>query len=311
VSRANAGVTSILLRFRRVPGPRVSVIVPVYNRPAFVRQAIDSALAQECRGGAEIVVVDDGSTDETPDVLASYGRRIRVVRQENGGVARARNAGFAAARGEFFALLDSDDIWLPGKLDAQVALLDASPDAGFAHSDVAEFFEDGSPQRKWTRRPAIVSGSALRVLLRRNVVHTMTVMLRRRAIEEVGDFDPRYPPCEDWDLWLRIAEHRPIVGDARAWVRTRVHSGGISANPLVVYTQACDLLAAAALRLAARKSPDVRFARRQAARWCVKLGRRLVRAGWPKEGEAAFRRAIGLHPLGRLDVFVAKMSPKR
>jgi glycosyltransferase involved in cell wall biosynthesis len=293
-----------------VPTPRVSVIVPVYNRPVFVRQAIDSALAQDCPGGFEVVVVDDGSTDETPDVLASYGDKIRLVRQANGRVARARNAGFAAARGEYFALLDSDDIWLPGKLAAQVALLDAHPQAGFAHSDVQEFFEGGR-QKEWTRRPPVSSGDVLRLLLRRNFVHTMTVMLRRVAVEEVGDFDPRYPPCEDWDLWLRISEHREIVGDPRAWVRTRVHEGGISADPIVVYTQACDVLAAAALRLAARESPHARFARRQASRWCVKLGRRLVRAGFEKEGAAAFARAVSLHPLGRVDVMLAKLSPKR
>ena len=293
-----------------MPAPRVSVIVPVFNRPAFVRQAVDSALTQNCPGGFEVVVVDDGSTDETPEVLATYGDRIRVVRQENGGVARARNAGFAAARGEYLALLDSDDIWLPGKLAAQTALLDAHPEAGFAHSDVEEFFE-GGVRKEWTRRPVIESGDVLRALLRRNFVHTMTVMLRRVAIEEVGDFDPHYPPCEDWDLWLRIAEHRAVVGDQRPWVRTRVHEGGISADPIVVSTHGCDVLAAAALRLAARQSPLGRFARRQASRWCVKLGRRLVRAGYPREAQAAFRRAVELHPLGRVDVFLAKLSPKR
>jgi len=294
-----------------VSDPRVSVIVPVYNRPVFVRQAIESALLQDCPGGFEVVVVDDGSTDETPDVLASFGDAIRVVRQKNGGVARARNAGFAAAKGEFFALLDSDDVWLPGKLAAQIALLDANSEAAFAHSDVLEFFEGDGPQKPWTRRPEIVSGHALTTLLRRNVVHTMTVMIRRRAVEEVGDFDPRYPPCEDWDLWLRTSEHRPIVGDSRAWVRTRVHAGGISADPIVVSTQGCDVLAAAATRLAARESPLARFARRQASRWCVKLGRRLVHAGRADEARHAFRRAVSLHPMARVDVFLAKLSPKR
>src|SRR5262249_16987777 len=146
------------------------------------------------------------------------------------------NAGFAAARGEYFALLDSDDIWLPGKLAAQVALLDAHPQAGFAHSDIEEFFEGGR-RTEWTRRPAIDSAAVLQAPLRRNLAHTTPVMLRRVAIEEVGDFDPRYPPCEDWDLWLRICEHRPVAGDSRAWVRTRVHEGGISADPIVVTTQ--------------------------------------------------------------------------
>lgn len=290
--------------------PRVSVIVPVYNRPVYVRQALDSALAQSCPGGFEVVVVDDGSTDETPEVLASFGEAIRVVRQRNGGAARARNAGFAAARGEYLALLDSDDIWLPGKLAAQVELLDAHPDAAFTHSEVDEFFEDGSA-RAWTRRPVIASGDILRTLLRRNVVHTMTVMLRRRAIEEVGDFDPRYPPCEDWDLWLRICERRSVVGDERTWVRTRVHEGGISADPIVVYTQGCRVLEAAAMRLEARGASLAGFARRQASRWHVKLGRRLAREHRAGEADAMFRHAIDLHPIGRIHVWLAKLAPKR
>ena len=186
----------------------------------------------------------------------------------------------------------------------------AHQEAAFAHSDVEEFFEDG-PQKAWTRRPEIVSGDALRVLLRRNVIHTMTVMLRRLAIEEVGDFDPRFPPCEDWDLWLRVVERRTIVGDPRPWVRTRVHEGGISADPIVVYTQACDVLAAAAMRLAARRSPHASFARRQASRWCVKLGRRLARAGDDREAQAMFRRAVEMHPLARVIVMLARLSPKR
>ena len=292
-----------------MPEPRVSVVVPVYNRPAYVREAVDSALAQRCPGGFEIVVVDDGSTDETPQVLASYGSLIRVVRQANGGVARARNAGFAAARGEYFALLDSDDVWLPGKLAAQVALLDAHPQAAFAHSDVEEFFEDG-PSRSWTRRPEIVSGDALRVLLRRNVIHTMTVMLRRVAIEEVGDFDPRYPPCEDWDLWLRLAERFPFAADPAPRVRTRVHEGGISSDPIVVYTQGCRVLAAAATRLTAAGRPEGPFARREAARWHVKLGRRLARAGRRTEADAAFAGAVALHGAARIDVALARLFPK-
>ena len=118
---------------------RVSVIVPVYNRAGFVAEALRSALDQECPGGMEIVVVDDGSSDDTPAVLAALAEEhpeIRVLRQENAGPAHARNHAMREARGEFLAPLDSDDIWLPGKLASQVALLDAHPDAAFAHSDL-------------------------------------------------------------------------------------------------------------------------------------------------------------------------------
>jgi len=291
--------------------PRVSVIVPVYNRPAFVGEAIGSALAQECPGGLEVVAVDDGSTDETPRVLADLAAadaRVRVIRQENAGPAHARNRAMREARGELLALLDSDDAWLPGKLAAQVALLDAHPGAAFAHSDVDEFWEDG--EGAWTRRPPIVSGDVLRTLLRRNVIHTMTVVLRRSVIEEVGDFDPDYPPCEDWDLWLRICARHPVVGDPERRVRVRVHDGGISSDPLVVYRQATRLLAAAAERLRDEGHAAARYARRQAAYWHVKYGRRLARAGRGDEASAAYATASGLHPIGRLGALRARLFPR-
>ena len=98
--------------------PAVSVIIPTYDRCGFLRQAIESVLAQTCPAD-ELIVVDDGSTDDTPDMLADYGNRIRVIRQSNRGVSAARNTGIRQSRGQFIALLDSDDYWLPQKLAAQ------------------------------------------------------------------------------------------------------------------------------------------------------------------------------------------------
>lgn len=286
--------------------PRVTVLVPVFNRPRYVKEALESVLPQECEGGFEVLVVDDGSTDETPDVVRAFGDPVRVIRQDNAGPAVARNRGLREARGEFVALLDSDDVWLPGKLAAQVELLSARPEAVFLHSDVEEFFED-DPERRWKNRPLVLDGQVHRELLRRNHVHTMTVVLRREAVLAVGGFDAEYPPCEDWDLWLRLTENAPVVGDPVPRVRVRIHEGGISSDPIVVYTQAARLLAAAAERLAAAGHADADFARRQAARWNVKLGRRLARAGRGDEADAAYERAIALHGLARLQVWHARL----
>ncbi|MCG3136093.1 MAG: hypothetical protein HMLKMBBP_03909 [Planctomycetes bacterium] len=297
------------------PRPRTSVVVPVFNRPVFVKEAIESALAQECPGGHEVVVVDDGSTDRTPEVLASFGGRIRAFRQANAGPAVARNRAVAESRGEYVAFLDSDDVWLPGKLDAQVRILDAHPEACLVHSEVAEFFEEGEP-RRWTRRPELLGGRVLLELARRNFVHTMTVLARRSCLDAVSSgpaapFDPAYPPCEDWDLWLRLAERWAFVADPEPRVRTRVHEGGISSDPLVVYAQGCRALAAAADRITRSGSDAAPAFRAEAARWHVKLGRRLVRAERRAEAKAAFTKAVELAPSARWQVLLARLFPKR
>ena len=110
--------------------PTVSVIIPAFNAGWCVRKAIDSVLAQDY-ADSEVIVVNDGSTDDTAAVLASYGSAIRLIDQPNGGMSNARNAGIRAARGEFLAFLDSDDWWLPGKLTQQVELLRRHPELGF------------------------------------------------------------------------------------------------------------------------------------------------------------------------------------
>ena len=110
----------------------ISVIIPAYNYARYLAEAIDSALGQTY-APLEVIVVDDASTDDTPRVLAAYGQRIRAIRQPNGGAGAARNTGIAAARGEYVAFLDADDVWLPRKLELQMALFDADPALGLIH----------------------------------------------------------------------------------------------------------------------------------------------------------------------------------
>ena len=113
--------------------PRVSVIIPAYNADRYIAEAINSIFSQSYQD-YEIIVVDDGSTDSTPEILQSYGSRIHSISQTNGGMAAARNLGIAAAKGELIALLDHDDIFLPDKLPAQVACFDSHPGVGLVNS---------------------------------------------------------------------------------------------------------------------------------------------------------------------------------
>jgi glycosyltransferase involved in cell wall biosynthesis len=182
--------------------PQVSVIVPTYNRAWCLREAVDSVLAQEFKR-FELIVVDDGSTDETPALLQEYGDSIRGLCQKNRGVSAARNAGIAAARGDLIAFLDSDDIWLRGKLACQVEFFRQHPDAFICQTEEL-WVKNGrrmNPGRRHRKRGGMIFEPSLELCL----VSPSAVMLRKALFDHVGRFDERLPACEDYDLWLRVS----------------------------------------------------------------------------------------------------------
>jgi glycosyltransferase involved in cell wall biosynthesis len=187
------------------------VIIPTYDRRELVQRAIDSVLAQT-REVAEIIVVDDGSTDGTGNALsARYGNRIRYVRQENAGVSAARNRGLALANGRFLALLDSDDIWMPEKTERQVAWLEAHPDFGMVVCDVLRTDADRNAIDRFRRREQIrEDGWALCDLLRHPALVPASAMLRHEVYEDVGGFDTTLATAEDLDFHLRVARRWKI-----------------------------------------------------------------------------------------------------
>jgi GT2 family glycosyltransferase len=186
----------------------VSVVIPTFNRCGLVREAVASVCAQ--RGAeCEIIVVDDGSTDDTATALENeFGGCVRMLRTENCGVAAARNLGVASSRGELIAFLDSDDLWLPGKLAAQLAFFAANPEAEICQTEEM-WIRDGVRVNPcaYHRKP---SGDIFAASLRLCLVSPSAVMLRRELFERVGGFDERFPVCEDYDLWLRIARDTPV-----------------------------------------------------------------------------------------------------
>jgi len=187
--------------------PRVSVIIPTYNRGWTIERTVDSVLAQTFRD-FELIVVDDGSQDDTADILAGYGTDIRVIRQPNAGVSAARNTGIRAAGGEFIAFLDSDDYWLPEKLHVQIAYLDAHPAAVICQTEEI-WIRNGKRvnPKKVHKKP---SGRIFRASLALCLVSPSAVMLRRELFDEIGGFDETLPACEDYDIWLRISAHYPV-----------------------------------------------------------------------------------------------------
>ena len=187
--------------------PRVSVIIPTFDRGWCLREAVDSALAQEFTN-FELIVVDDGSTDGTAELLEAYRPKVRLLRQANRGVSAARNRGIAAARGELIAFLDSDDLWLPQKLATQVEFFRAHPEALIAQTEET-WVRNGrrvNPGKRHRKRSGMIFEPSLDLCL----VSPSAVMVRRELFDRVGLFDEGLPACEDYDLWLRVSCCIPI-----------------------------------------------------------------------------------------------------
>ncbi len=189
--------------------PTVSVIIPTYNYGRFVTEAVDSVLAQT-HPDREIIVVDDGSSDDTPQRMAPYADRVRYLRQANQGPSASRNNGIAAARGEFVAFLDADDIWHPQILEAQLSYLGAHPEVALVATDCTL-----DRPAAWPALPASLADIATPVTLDELVIHSRFgicgVIIRKAHLDEVGCFDARLKAAEDRDLWLRLADRFRIA----------------------------------------------------------------------------------------------------
>lgn len=205
----------------------VSVIIPAYNAAPFISQAIESALAQT-GVAVEVIVVDDGSVDQTPAKLAAFGAQIRVIRQANAGIGLARNRGAAMARGTWLAFLDADDEWLPAKLSRQLAQIGT---AELGYTDRWNFGErQGLPERL-SQSMSLYQGDVFEPLLLGNCLTISSVIIKRHRFEALGGFDPAMRGNEDWDLYLR---HCGMGGQialcAEPLTRYRIHGGSLSRN---------------------------------------------------------------------------------
>ncbi|MFN0088091.1 MAG: glycosyltransferase [Blastocatellia bacterium] len=201
----------------------VSVIIPAYNAEGYLAETIESALAQT-RPPFEIIVVDDGSEDRTLEVARRYAPRVRAIRKPNGGPASARNEAMRNASGEYLAFLDSDDLWVPDKLEEQVAFLDRHGDVGLVYGQALMFTQHGA-ERAFGRRIGFTEDPSFRLLLYGDFIPNSTVMIRRSCAEAVGPLNERREliAVEDYEYWMRIARRFPIAGISRplAWYRIR------------------------------------------------------------------------------------------
>jgi glycosyltransferase involved in cell wall biosynthesis len=217
---------------------RVAVVIPVYNGADFIARAARSTLEQSHRP-AEVIVVDDGSTDRTLDALAEFGNAVHVISIPNGGVSNARNIGIRASDSQFVAFLDADDVWERDKLRHQLQAFVQWPELGFSCCDFLMITPDGTSSSHFgafRNDPGLVfdqplPGSALPQLIKRNFVGTSSnVVVRRDVLDRAGLFDPRFRQAEDYDLWLRCAFSARFLLQSAPLVKKFGHDGNLTNN---------------------------------------------------------------------------------
>ena len=277
--------------------PVVSVVVPAYNVAWCIGRAIDSVLAQDFRP-CELIVVDDGSTDETAQVLAAYGGALRAIHQPNRGMSAARNAGIRSARGMYIAFLDADDWWLPGKISRQVELMQRRPEIGFCST--AARVEDGEGRLLNLWRCTHASTHILETLFAQNAAIAggcSAVIVRRTLFDRVGLFDETLGGFEDPDLWMRLAavSGYACIDETLAVILRR--EGSVSRN--------LESMRSAALRSMRRNRPLLpaplqgRFWRDCLAGVYTDYAKPAYRAGRLGRAYADTLRALVLSPFGR------------
>lgn len=296
--------------------PLVSVIMPAFNASAYIEEAIDSVLAQDYPN-KELIVIDDGSSDDTVARVQAYGDRVQLLTQANQGSAVARNQGLDAAKGAYIAFLDSDDVWLPGKLTAQVGYLEAHPEIGMIYSDWLPWKRDKqskafpSPETLIPAAPdagvppeeipLLTEGSGwlYNRLLFGSLLHTITVMARRELIEQVGRFDPELKRGQDYDYWLRASRHTEIHQLDRVFALYRLHgSGCITQWPDINYEKLVveKALARWGLEGPTGERSDRKAVERRLAGTCFDFGYHHYWSGNPRKASRSFLQALRHHP---------------
>jgi glycosyltransferase involved in cell wall biosynthesis len=210
--------------------PTVSIVTPAFNRADYLPHTIDSVLAQSYPD-FEHIIIDDGSSDGTDELIRGYtDRRIRYFQQANQGQSVARNVGIEASRGEYICFLDSDDLWLPNKLEEQLALFADDPGAGVVYGDKISI--DGSGHELHRRNMRRYSGWITGKLLADNFVSMNTTMTRAELLRQAGGFDASDRYAEDYGLWLRVSLLARFHYSPSYWVYYRIMAGQLSSDKI-------------------------------------------------------------------------------
>ena len=280
--------------------PLVSVIIPVYNAARFIRDCLDSVLAQSGPFALDVIVVDDGSTDDSLAELRGYAG-VRCIEQPNHGPAAARNAALRLAQGDYLAFLDSDDQWPVGKLAAQIHLLESYPELGLVFGDCRQFdshsafdqtlFESAGYDLGFWGAPVHVEQPYAK-LIEDNFITTGSVVMRRACLEAVGDFDETLKLVEDLEYWLRVAQACPIGRLDTVCLLRRRHADNTSGDQIAMSLAYLNVLDRQQLRhpdIARLHGADLNACRR---REYQALGHLYAKEGAHREAAGAYLHAL-------------------
>jgi glycosyltransferase involved in cell wall biosynthesis len=288
--------------------PLVSVIIPTHNSAQFIAETVQSALEQT-HDALEIIVVDDGSTDDTVARLDRFGDRVRVHEQPNSGAAVARNRGLSMARGEYVAFLDADDLWHPRKLQTQLEHVRSCKGCRAVYGSWLKWEPDATgtwPAPSWpdagTDAATLVaerSGWLYHQLLQESVIHTSAILFHRSVIDTVGAFDERLRKGQDLDYWLRVSRVTPVHKLETVLSLYRIHRSSITFRPVATNYRAEVIqkaLDAYGLTDVTGAQLDRSVVDRVLATVWRGFGKQHLSGGSSQVAMDSFRRSIALHP---------------
>lgn len=273
--------------------PLVSVIIPNFNYARYLPEAIDSVLNQTY-APVEILVVDDGSEDDSEAVVKAYGDRVRLIKQKNLGVAAARNHGVRESNGELLAFLDADDSWLPTKLSKQVERMLSDPELGLVHCGVEEVDPDGTSRRQLV---AGMEGWVSRELLlfqRPVIINGGTLIVSRASFDAVGGFDTRLSTAADWGFCYLVAARQRVGFVPEPLVKYRIHGSNMHAN---IKAMEHDMLICYEKAFATDATTDSGLRRRSYGNLHMVLAGSYFRAGMPSDFARHAFKSLWLTPV--------------
>jgi glycosyltransferase involved in cell wall biosynthesis len=271
--------------------PAVSVIIPTYNRAKLLGRAIQSILAQTYQD-FELIIVDDGSTDDTESLVKSFNsEKIRYIRhKKNRGASAARNTGIRSAKGEYIALQDSDDEWMPEKLEKQMrAFATAPPEVGVVYTG---FYIIANNKKKYMPSASITpkDGNIFSSIIKGEyLVSPQTIVVKRECFERAGMFDEHFPAMEDWEMSLRLSRHYHFKYINEPLVLYSLQPDSISRNK--------SALTKSYKMILERYFEDIRQDKRLLAKHYLRLGHFLYSNGELRQGKDYFARSIKAYPL--------------